>query len=181
MGYSGLTITPRYIPIDQFVIPNMSRIGTREAPLLNITSRDSQGLFYGLGALDLASLISILLFILIMVIAIIYIFSAISPQRLSSGSASIEKLAKSLNEARGASVDYRYDGAKLILRRVYLELRRRARCSSCTPRELARGGYAPRGFADLYEDVVYGNIEADVYEELRRIGLYPGERGDGNG
>lgn len=179
MVYLGVAITHRYIPIDQAVIPNTSSMGSHGSPLLNITSRASQGFIHGLGALDLATLISVLVFILILALAIIYMLSSISPEKLAPGSASIERLSKPLEEARGDSLGYRYDGSKLILRRVYLELRRKARCGNCTPRELAIGGHVPRDFADLYEDVVYGNIEADVSGELRRIGLYLGEGGDG--
>lgn len=56
-------------------------------------------------------------------------------------------------------ISYHYSGLKLILRKIFLELRSRLKIGNKTPREMALIENKTRDFAEIYEDVVYGDKE----------------------
>ncbi len=75
-------------------------------------------------------------------------------------------------------INYSYSGIKLVLRRIYLALRRRVSCCNCTPREIySRDGRSEVGlFARIYEEVVYGSktwkgVEKTI-DKLKRLLSY---------
>ncbi len=76
---------------------------------------------------------------------------------------------------------YEYAGIKKTLRKYYLRLREIFGCASCTPRELAlmSGDRRIYGFAEVYEDVVYGSKNrGDVDEVVKEIDKIRGGVGD---
>ncbi len=174
----NLTIPQRYLPIQDHQIPSSLLITSTQRggniSEATLTSGASGGFYQ-----DLSIFISLAILILIAVITIVYIIATTSIPRISSSAAEI---------VRGISGDgggveqysgYSYQGIKLVLRKIYLSLRRSSKCEGCTPRELALKGYAPIDFADTYEDIVYGGVErADIDPILGRVREILGE---GNG
>ncbi|MEM1628072.1 MAG: hypothetical protein QXP02_03330 [Desulfurococcaceae archaeon] len=75
------------------------------------------------------------------------------------GSVHLKTFTKQYGEHLGR-VNYRYSGLKLILRKIFLRLKERLNMGSDkTPREIASIDSRARSFAEIYEDIVYGDKE----------------------
>lgn len=168
------TIPQRYMPIPQdYQVINGAFNITTYTQEANTSGADLSGGVLGAFYQDLSLVLSLAIMIIIAAIIVIYMLSITSLPRIPSRSVEISRRISGDQESVDSYGSYSYDGVKLVLRKIYLGLRRSSGCGRCTPRELVLRGYAPADFADVYEDIVYGDIErsdADrVVEKAKEI------------
>ncbi len=174
------TIPQRYMPIPQdYQVINGAFNITTYTQEVNTSRTDLAG-----GALrafhqDLSLVLSLAVMLIIVAIVVIYMLSITSIPRIPSRSVEISRGISRDQEHVESHRSYSYDGIKLVLRKIYLGLRRSSGCGRCTPRELALKGYASVDFADVYEDIVYGDIKrSDVDRVVERAKEILGGDGD---
>ena len=173
---ANLTIPQRYLPIQDYQIPSVFLNTSIQARGGNASEAGLVGGAIGAFYQDLSTIISLAILILIAVISVAYILMVTAIPRIPSNMAEISRGFSSDVEHVGLYSGYSYHGIKLVLRKIYLSLRRSSGCGECTPRELALNGHAPDFFADVYEDIVYGGVErGDIDRVLKRLREIIGE------
>ncbi|GAY25605.1 hypothetical protein ATG_08080 [Desulfurococcaceae archaeon AG1] len=167
---ANLTIPQRYLPIQDYQIPSIflnTSIRSREG---NASETSLVGGAAGAFYQDLSTIVSLAILLLIAVISVAYILMITAIPRIPSNTAEISREFPSSEERVDLYGGYSYHGIKLTLRKIYLSLRRSSGCGRCTPRELVLSGHAPGFFADIYEDIVYGEVmRDDVEHALKRL------------
>ncbi|MEZ0289987.1 MAG: hypothetical protein ABWJ42_02715 [Sulfolobales archaeon] len=118
--------------------------------------------------LSLTPEIAYVLMLFIISLFLIFLVVLVSPAKMSIIERFVYPIRRSDHISREIDEKYRYDGVKLILRSIYLNLRRTFECHNCTPRELSiRYSSKSRDlerFAYLYEEIVYGDRKPDSSE-----------------
>jgi len=172
------TITYRYIPIG-YMTPirgDYSYNSTYQVYMTN-TTEALRG-FPGSIAVNAASVVTLVIFIGILLLLMLYLISATTLPKIAR---EMIPRPRSVNVETEDLPGYVYTGVKKILRDIYVSIRERS-CRACTPRELTYRGTITPQFAELYERVVYGNIyEEGVLKRLAEMGLIKEEGGNNNG
>lgn len=161
------TIPQRYIPIPQSYQANVSVLNA-STQIQGRGVNETSVMSIALGGFnqDLSLILSIVILIITVGIILLYIITTTSIPRISGRSVEIFRDAQSGGGSGELYGGYNYQGVKLMLRKIYLSLRRSSGCITCTPRELALKGYAPEDFADIYEDTVYGGVERSNVDHI---------------
>jgi hypothetical protein len=163
----------RYVPIPPTLFRNLSGLQQNVSAVTNISIELQRAANYISPSMDYhqisSELIEVLLItltlLLIAIIVLLYFKSGYGVH----GTTSIVLGRREFHE-NFPRVNYVYRGVKSVLRKYFTMLRKRFGCSTCTPREISLKLGLFRKFAEVYEDVVYGDKQRlDVDEALQEV------------